>query len=277
MCSAISDTQFVDANNSMGEANAETPVVKMRGVSKRFGGVVALDNVDLDAYAGEVLAIVGDNGAGKSTLIKILTGVYQPTQGSIELAGQPFTMTSHSDAIAAGVDAVYQNLAIADHLTPAENLFLGSELTRSFFGLKLLNNRRMKKDAIRTLKDRLGVQLKNMDVATESLSGGQRQAVAIARAVRHDNLRVLVMDEPTAALGPQETKRTLELIKTLRDQGLAVIVISHSLDDVFESSDRIHVQRRGRCAGVVHTVQTNNEEVLSMIVGTKTEPQTRAS
>ncbi|MEO0909336.1 MAG: ATP-binding cassette domain-containing protein [Pseudomonadota bacterium] len=247
--------------------NAAQPVVVMRGITKRFGGVVALDKVDLTAYAGEVLAIVGDNGAGKSTLIKVLTGVYQPTQGEIELDGNSFSMSSHSDAIAAGIDAVYQNLAIADHLTPAENLFLGSELTSSLFGMKVLNNKRMKAEAARVLKDRLGVQLKSMDVPTESLSGGQRQAVAIARAVRHENLRVL--DEPTAALGPQETARTLQLIKTLRDQGLTVIVISHSLDDVFEISDRIHVQRRGRCVGVVKTKETTNEEVLGMIVGTK--------
>lgn len=253
------------------KAHDGKPVVRMRGITKHFGGVVALDDVDLDAYDGEVLAIVGDNGAGKSTLIKILTGVYQPTSGTIELHGQPFEMSSHSDAIDAGIDAVYQNLAIADHLTPAENLFLGSELTRSLLGIKVLDNKRMRNEAVRTLKDRLGVELKSMDVATESLSGGQRQAVAIARAVRHENLRVLVMDEPTAALGPQETSRTLQLIKSLRDQGLAVIVISHSLDDVFEISDRIHVQRRGRCVGVVQTQATNSEEVLSMIVGTKTD------
>lgn len=246
------------------------PIVSMRGITKRFGGVVALDGVDLDAYPGEVLAIVGDNGAGKSTLIKVLTGVYQPTSGSILLDGKPFAMASHSDAIENGIDAVYQNLAIADHLTPAENLFLGAELTRDVFGMKMLDNAKMHDDAVRVLKDRLGVQLKSMDVMTESLSGGQRQAVAIARAVRHEDLRVLVMDEPTAALGPQETARTLKLIQTLKEQGLAVIVISHSLDDVFEISDRIHVQRRGQCAGVVMTKETTNEEVLGMIVGTKT-------
>lgn len=255
------------------DSDTVPPMVRMRRISKRFGGVVALDDVNLDAFEGEVLAIVGDNGAGKSTLIKILTGVYQPTSGSMELNGKPFSMASHSDAIAAGVDAVYQNLAIADHLTPAENLFLGSELTKSIMGLKVLDNRRMRQEAVDTLNNRLGVQLKSMDVLTESLSGGQRQAVAIARAVRHDNLRVLVMDEPTAALGPQETARTLQLIKSLRDQGLTVIVISHSLDDVFEISDRIHVQRRGRCVGVVKTAQTDNEEVLSMIVGTRTNAQ----
>ena len=242
----------------------------MRGITKRYGGVVALDNVDLDAYAGEVLAIVGDNGAGKSTLIKILTGVVQPTSGSIILDQKPFSMANHSDAIKHGIDAVYQNLAIADHLTPAENLFLGTELTKNRFGMKFLDNRRMREEASRVLNERLGVQLKNMNVATESLSGGQRQAVAIARAVRHDDLRVLVMDEPTAALGPQETARTLKLIHTLKEQGLAVIVISHSLDDVFEISDRIHVQRRGQCAGVVRTRETSNEAVLGMIVGSTT-------
>lgn len=242
----------------------------MRGIVKKFGGVVALNNVDLEAFSGEVLAIVGDNGAGKSTLIKVLTGVYQPTEGTIELDQKPFEMSNHSDAIENGIDAVYQNLAIADHLTPAENLFLGTELTKKIFGFKVLDNKRMKDRAITVLKDRLGVQLKSMDVLTESLSGGQRQAVAIARAVRHEDLRVLVMDEPTAALGPQETARTLELINALKKQGLAVIVISHSLDDVFEISDRIHVQRRGQCAGVVMTKDTSNEEVLGMIVGTKT-------
>jgi len=246
-----------------------TPLVQMRGITKRFGGVTALSNVDLDAHAGEVLAIVGDNGAGKSTLIKILTGVYQPTSGEMFLGGEPVSFASHADAIESGIDAVYQTLALADHLPPAANMFLGSELTRNVLGLKLLDNKRMRKECERVLMERLGVKLKSMDAPTESLSGGQRQAVAIARAVYHADLRVLVMDEPTAALGPQETARTLELIKTLRAQGLAIILISHSLDDVLEVSNRIHVQRRGQCAGVVMTAETNNQEVLGMIVGAK--------
>ncbi len=244
-----------------------TPIIRMHGITKRFGGVTALRDVDLAAYAGEVLAIVGDNGAGKSTLIKVLTGVYQPTQGHITFEGQPLVMASHADAIQNGIDAVYQNLALADHLTPAENLFLGSELTTKVMGIPVLANARMKAEATRVLHDRLGVTLKSMDAATESLSGGQRQAVAIARAVRHDDLRVLVMDEPTAALGPQETARTLKLIQVLKEQGLAVIVISHALDDVFEISDRIHVMRRGECAGVVTTAETTSEEVLGLITG----------
>lgn len=243
------------------------PVISMRGIVKRFGGVVALDGCDLDAWAGEVLAIVGDNGAGKSTLIKILTGVYQPTDGHIELDGRRFAMADHSEAIVQGIDAVYQDLALADHLTPAQNLFLGSELSRRVFGVSILDNARMDREASEVLRTRLGVELHDMNVLTESLSGGQRQAVAIARAVRHKDLRVLVMDEPTAALGPQETARTLQLIKTLRDNGLAVIVISHSLDDVFEISDRIHVQRRGTCAGVVRTADVSVEDVLGLITG----------
>lgn len=247
---------------------SKTPLIEMHGIVKKFGGITALDDVNLTAYPGEVLAIVGDNGAGKSTLIKVLTGVYQPTEGTIELDGKPFKMSNHSDAIAAGIDAVYQNLAIADHLTPPQNLFLGAELTKPFLGIPLLDNARMRSEAERVLNERLGVRLKDMDVLTESLSGGQRQALAIARAVYHEDLRLLVMDEPTAALGPQETARTLKLIKRLREQGLAIVLISHSLDDVFEVSDRIHVMRRGQHVGTVETKNVDNAQVLGMIVGT---------
>jgi ABC-type sugar transport system ATPase subunit len=239
----------------------------MRAITKRFGGVTALEAVDLEAYAGEVLAIVGDNGAGKSTLIKILTGVYQPTAGTVTLDGEPLVMNSHSDAIAKGIDAVYQTLALADHLDPAANMFLGSELTTSLLGFSMLDNAKMRKETERVLKERLGVTLKSLDVPTESLSGGQRQAVAIARAVYHADLRVLVMDEPTAALGPQETARTLSLIETLKAQNLAIILISHSLDDVFAVSDRIQVMRRGQRVGLVKTAETTREKVLGLIVG----------
>ncbi len=244
-----------------------TPIVSMLDITKRFGGVTALQSVDLEAYAGEVLAIVGDNGAGKSTLIKILTGVYQPTSGSLALDGETLVMNSHSDAIAKGIDAVYQTLALADHLDPAANMFLGSELTTSVLGVPMLDNARMRRETERVLEERLGVTLKSLDVPTESLSGGQRQAVAIARAVYHADLRVLVMDEPTAALGPQETARTLALIETLKAQDLAIILISHSLDDVFTVADRIQVMRRGQRVGVVKTSETTREEVLGMIVG----------
>ena len=249
----------------------DTPLVKMRGVTKRFGGVTALNDVNLDAHAGEVLAIVGDNGAGKSTLIKVLTGVYQPSAGEIFMDGKPVAFSNHAEAIKMGIDAVYQTLALADHLDPAANMFLGNELTRKVFGITILDNKRMRAEAERVLMERLGVQLKSMDAPTDSLSGGQRQAVAIARAVYHEGLRVLVMDEPTAALGPQETARTLKLIEAVKAQGLAVILISHSLDDVFQVADRVHVQRRGQCVGVVKTADSNTQEVLGMIVGATEE------
>jgi len=236
---------------------ADTALIQMTGITKRFGGVTALQNVDLTAHAGEVLAIVGDNGAGKSTLIKVLTGVYQPTEGQIFLDGKPISFASHADAIEAGIDAVYQTLALADHLDPAANMFLGNELTKPVFGMQMLDNKKMRSETERVLMERLGVKLKSLDAPTESLSGGQRQAVAIARAVYSDGLRVLVMDEPTAALGPQETARTLKLIQTLKAQ----------LDDVFEVSDRVHVQRRGQCVGVVQTSESNTKDVLGMIVG----------
>lgn len=245
----------------------DKPLIEMRGITKRFGGVTALSGVNLTAYPGEVLAIVGDNGAGKSTLIKVLTGVYQPTEGEIFLDGKKIEFASHAEAIEVGIDAVYQTLALADHLDPAANMFLGNELTKNVLGFSMLDNKKMRAETERVLMDRLGVKLKSLDAPTESLSGGQRQAVAIARAVYSEGLRVLVMDEPTAALGPQETARTLKLIQTLKAQGLAVILISHSLDDVFEVSDRVHVQRRGQCAGVVKTAQSNTQEVLGLIVG----------
>lgn len=247
------------------------PIIAMRGIHKRFGGAVALNDVDLEARSGEVLAIVGDNGAGKSTLIKILTGVLQPTSGSIFVDGREVNLSSRADAIDLGIDAVYQTLALANHLTPAANIFFGNELTRSILGIPFLDNAKMKAEATKVLLDRFGTRLPDMDAPTESLSGGQKQAVAIARAIYHADLRVLVMDEPTAALGPQETARTLSLIKTLRDQGMAVLLISHSLDDVFDVADRVQVMRRGKKVGTVRIDETTQQEVLGMIVGTKRE------
>ncbi|MGB5865348.1 MAG: ATP-binding cassette domain-containing protein [Sulfitobacter sp.] len=250
---------------------SDDPIIVMRGIHKRFGGAVALNNVDLEARSGEVLAIVGDNGAGKSTLIKILTGVLQPTSGAIFVDGREVNLSSRADAIDLGIDAVYQTLALANHLTPAANIFFGNELTRSVLGIPFLDNAKMKAEATKVLLDRFGTRLPDMDAPTDSLSGGQKQAVAIARAIYHADLRVLVMDEPTAALGPQETARTLSLIKALRDQGMAVLLISHSLDDVFDVADRVQVMRRGQKVGTVRIDETTQQAVLGMIVGTKQE------
>lgn len=251
------------------DGNTAIPIVSMRGIVKRFGGAVALDDVDLEAYPGEVLAIVGDNGAGKSTLIKILTGVLRATDGEILVDGKQAVINSRSDAIDLGIDAVYQTLALAGHLTPAANIFFGNELTKSILGVPILDNARMRNEATNVLFERFGTRLPDMNASTDSLSGGQRQAVAIARAIYHSDLRVLVMDEPTAALGPQETARTLKLIENLREQGMAILLISHSLDDVFSVADRIQVMRRGRRIGTVRVSDTTSEEVLGMIVGAK--------
>lgn len=250
---------------------SDDPIIAMRGIHKRFGGAIALNDVDLEARSGEVLAIVGDNGAGKSTLIKILTGVLQPTSGAIFVESREVNLASRADAIELGIDAVYQTLALANHLTPAANIFFGNELTRSILGVPFLDNAKMKAEATKVLLDRFGTRLPDMDAPTDSLSGGQKQAVAIARAIYHADLRVLVMDEPTAALGPQETARTLSLIKALRDQGMAVLLISHSLDDVFDVADRVQVMRRGQKVGTVRIDETTQQEVLGMIVGTKRE------
>ena len=245
-------------------------IVEIRDLYKTYdSGFEALSGVSLDIKEGEVIALLGPNGAGKSTLIKVLTGVYQPTEGDIFIDGDKTEFANHADAARAGIDAVYQTLALADHLDPAANMFLGNELTKKILGVTVLDNKKMRAETERVLMERLGVRLKSLDAQTDSLSGGQRQAVAIARAVYHEGLRVLVMDEPTAALGPQETARTLKLIKTLKEQGLAVILISHSLDDVFEVADRVHVQRRGQNVGVVLTSESSTQEVLGLIVGAK--------
>ena len=245
-----------------------SPLITMRGISKRFGGVTALDDVDLEANAGEVLAIVGDNGAGKSTLIKILTGVYRPSAGSMTLQGEPLTMNSHSEAIESrhrrGLPDACAGRSPDPGGEPLPRQRADEEGARRHAARQPSHARGGRAGA---RADRLGVRLRSMDVPTESLSGGQRQAVAIARAVYHSDLKLLVMDEPTAALGPQETARTLKLIETVRDQGIAVVVISHSLDDVFAVSDRIQVMRRGKRVGVVNTRETDVTSVLAMIVG----------
>ncbi len=254
------------------QESGASPIVEMRRITKRFGGAVALNNADFVAYPGEVVAIVGDNGAGKSTLIKILTGALRPTAGETIIDGRTVLLNSRADAIELGIDAVYQSLALAGDLTPAANIFFGNELTKSVLGIPFLDNARMQSEAKKVLFERFGTQLPDMKASTDSLSGGQRQAVAIARAIYHSDLRVLVMDEPTAALGPQETARTLKLIVSLREQGLAVILISHSLDDVFSVSDRIQVMRRGKHIGTVRTTDSSRSEVLGMIVGAQ-EPE----
>jgi ABC-type sugar transport system ATPase subunit len=254
-----------------GAAAGAPPLLEMRGITKYFGGLTAVADVDLELWPGEVLAIVGDNGAGKSTLIKILTGVYAADGGEMFMEGRPLVVNDRRDSMEAGIDAVYQNLALVDTLDAPQNVFLGNEIRRYVLGIPFLRNRFMQEEARRTLRENVGVEIENIDEPTHNLSGGQRQAVAIARAIYHTDLKVLVMDEPTAALGPEETRNTLRLIRRLREGGLSIIVISHNLEHVFAVADRIMVMRYGRHVGTLSTKEATKRDVLSLIVGAERE------
>jgi len=230
-----------------------TPVLSARGLIKTFGRVVGLDGVDVDLHRGEVLAVIGDNGAGKSTLIKVLTGAYQPDSGEIRMDGEVVNFKRPQDARHAGIETVYQTLAVAPALDIASNLYLAREERRAgVLGsvFRMLDKKGMKDRAQASVRE-LGIQtIQNMGVAVESLSGGQRQAVAVARAAAFGS-KVVVLDEPTAALGVKESAQVLRLVEQLRERDLGVILISHNMPHVWEVADRIHVQRLGRCAGVI--------------------------
>lgn len=236
-----------------------SPVLEAKRLVKTFGRVVGLDGVSLALYPGEVLAIIGDNGAGKSTLVKCLTGAEVPDEGEIWLDGQQVHFKGPQDARAAGVETVYQTLAVSPALDVASNLFLGREERRkgvlgSVF--RMLDTKGMRAKA-RAEVSNLGIAtLQDVTVAVENLSGGQRQAVAVARAAAFGS-RVVVLDEPTAALGVRESNQVLQLVRTLRDNGIPVILISHNMPQVFEVADRIHIQRLGKCAATI-TPQTHS-------------------
>ncbi len=231
----------------------ENAVLSARGLVKTFGRVIGLDGVDLDLRRGEVLAVIGDNGAGKSTLIKTLTGALVPDAGEIRMDGRPVSFKRPQDARDAGIETVYQTLAVAPALDIASNLYLAREERRPGpLGsvLRMLDKKGMRERAQTSVRD-LGIStVQNMSVAVESLSGGQRQAVAVARAAAFGG-KVVVLDEPTAALGVKESAQVLRLVESLRERGLGVILISHNMPHVWEVADRIHVQRLGRCAGVI--------------------------
>lgn len=239
--------------------------LSMKGVVKRFGGVVALDAVDFELRHGEVMALVGDNGAGKSTLIKTLAGAHQPDEGRIEIDGEPVRFTSPLDAWRQGVATIFQELALAGKMTIADNIFLGRELTRRIGGIPFLDRRAMQRRSTQLL-DQLDVVVPDVQTWVEHLSGGQRQGVAIARALNID-AELIIMDEPTAALAVAEVRKVLEFIKTLRRQGKSVILISHNIQDVFEVSDRITVLRRGKRIGLLETQRSTPEEVVGLITG----------
>ena len=248
------------------------PILEARNLVKTFGKVVGLDGVSLSLYPGEVLAIIGDNGAGKSTLIKCLTGAEVPDQGELVLEGQPVNFKRPQDARQAGIETVYQNLAVSPALDVAANLFLGREERRkgilgSLF--RVVDTKGMRQKARAELTE-LGIStLQDVTVPVENLSGGQRQAVAVARAAAFGS-KVVVLDEPTAALGVRESKQVLELVKNLRTRGIPVILISHNMPHVFEVADRIHIQRLGKCATTITPQSHTMTEAVAIMTGAQT-------
>lgn len=256
------------------ETNPETSphvVLEARNVVKTYGHVTALAGVDFELRAGEILAVVGDNGAGKSTLIKALTGALHPTSGEILLDGAPVHFRGPLDARHAGIETVYQDLAMAPALDIASNLFLGRELRApGILGsvFRRLDKKRMRDEAKRAMSE-LKFRLPSIDNAVEALSGGQRQGVAVARAALFAR-KLVIMDEPTAALGVRETGQVLELIRSIRERGLAVVLISHNMPNVFDIADRIHIMRLGRRAAVVTPKTHSMNDVVAIMTGAAT-------
>jgi fructose transport system ATP-binding protein len=246
----------------------QTPVLQARGLVKRYGHVTAMDGADFELYPGEILAVIGDNGAGKSTLIKALSGALVPDEGEIRLEGEPVHFKSPLEARQQGIETVYQDLAVAPALDIATNLFLGREKRRAGpLGsvLRMVDKRGMRREAEQHMRN-LQIGIRSMSQAVETLSGGQRQGVAVARAAAWAR-RVVIMDEPTAALGVKESGMVLELIRRVRDSGLPVILISHNMAHVAEIADRIHVQRLGRRIAVVTPKSHNMSEVVAIMTG----------
>lgn len=238
-----------------------TPLVEMKSIRVAFGGVHAVDDVSIDLYPGEVLGLVGGNGAGKSTLIKALSGAHRADSGEILIEGQPVHITNTRDAKSLGIETIYQTLALADNVDAPSNMFLGRELLTRW---GTLDDSAME-DATRKVMKRLNPKFQNFLAPVNNLSGGQRQSVAIARAV-HFNARIIIMDEPTAALGPAEKAQVAELIKQLKAEGIGIILISHDIHDVFDLADRISVMLQGRLVGSVNKEDVTKDEVLAMII-----------
>ena len=241
--------------------NAKPPTLELREVSKSFGSVQALQEVDFEVRDGEVMALVGDNGAGKSTLIKCIAGIYSIDSGQVFFDGEPVTIHGPKDAAKLGIEVVYQDLALCDNLDVVQNMYLGREERDPLFRLR---EAPMEQRTTETLKSLSVTTIRSVRQPVATLSGGQRQSVAVARAVMWNN-RVVFLDEPTAALGVAQTHQVLELVKRLGEQGLAVVIVSHNLNDVFEVADRITVLRLGRNVGVYEREKTNQQEVVQAI------------
>ena len=243
----------------------KTALLEVNDVYKRFGGTYAVQGVSLELYEGEVLALAGDNGAGKSTLIKMISGVHQPDRGEILYKGDSLLGRTPQGVREAGIETIYQDLALADNLDVGINLFLGREKQKRFLGLPYLDRKTMREEAKKALYN-LGIVVDEMSRPVRDLSGGQRQAIAISRAV-YWQAKVLIMDEPTAALGVPEQREVVDLIHRLKDQGVGIIFISHNLNDIFAVSDRIVVLERGRKAGERPITETDEDEVVKLMMG----------
>lgn len=247
------------------------PILTARGLTKRYGRVTALDNCDFDLYPGEILAVIGDNGAGKSTLIKALCGAVVPDEGEIKLDGKPVHFTNPMQAREAGIETVYQNLALSPALSIADNMFMGREIRKpgvlgSVF--RMLDRKAMEKVARDKLTELGLMTIQNIGQAVETLSGGQRQGVAVARAAAFGS-KVVIMDEPTAALGVKESRRVLELILDVKKRGLPIILISHNMPHVFEVADRIHIHRLGKRLCVIDPKEYTMSDAVAFMTGAK--------
>jgi ABC-type sugar transport system ATPase subunit len=238
------------------------PAIKIAHLSKSFGNIEALRDVSLDIYSGEILAIVGDNGAGKSTLIKILAGALTADQGQIMLDDKVYSSLSPGEAISLGISTVYQDLALVDCLDVISNIFLGRELVYAGF---LVDRRKMQKEAVRILQE-MQIFIPSLNTPVGTLSGGQRQGLAVARAIFQGG-KIIIFDEPTAAMGLQESAKVIKLLQRLRKEGMAVVAISHNLHQVFEISDRICVMRHGQVAAICNTADSLPNQIVELIMG----------
>ena len=252
----------------------QEPVLKARGLVKRFGRVTALDNCDFDLYPGEILSVIGDNGAGKSVMIKSLSGAIQVDDGEMALDGKPYNFTSPLQARESGIETVYQNLALSPALSIADNMFMGRELKRqdalgTVFGM--LDKAEMQRVARDKLSELGLMTIQNINQAVETLSGGQRQGVAVARAAAFGS-RVIILDEPTAALGVKESRKVLELIQDVRSRGMPIVLISHNMPHVFEVSDRIHVHRLGKRHAVIDPEKFSMSDAVAIMTGAMEPP-----
>ena len=253
---------------------SKEPILTTRGLVKRYGRVTALDDADFDLYPGEVLGVIGDNGAGKSTLIKAICGAVTPDEGEIKLEGKILNFKTPMDARNAGIETVYQNLALSPALSIADNMFLGREIRKpgalgSFF--RMLDRGTMERKAREKLSELGLMTIQNISQAVETLSGGQRQGVAVARAAAFGT-KVLIMDEPTAALGVKESRRVLELIQDVKRRGLPIVLISHNMPHVFEVADRIHIHRLGKRLCVIDPKDYSMSDAVAFMTGAKAPP-----